>query len=686
MNFLVDRPSITASKFEMSRELWRRAVACAVLVYCLWAVALIMQKPGLHNDEAYEMSAAIHMLHSPQEVAFAHHPNSWVAIFGRSYPLMTLPYIGAVRQYLCLPLFAFFGPSTVGIRLLSMLLGALGILGMSTLISEHVGRTAGAATAWILAMNPPYIGMMAFDNVALSVWMAASGLLSLAVARYLRKPTPAAAFLVGAGMGFALWARANFLWLLAAVFVASLIVLRKRMLLPLSHWAAMAGGGIVGGLPLLVYEIQSKGGTLAVVDRLPAGPSLGLRLSTRLVMLSETFLMDNERRAMWDGPTMPDWQRWLFPAVIFASCLACLLVRRARSRAEIEWARIVSLSFLFLGAMLFLTSMGIAEHHLIVLLPFAVVMTVLASSMVWLRYRGTRMAIAAVAILYIGCTSYWNFSAIQGLRRTGGVGRWSDSLISLGKRLEKEYPSQELQIMDWGLMNNLYIVTNGRLNLQEVFWEATEQQSWMKRPWQEEIRSGGVFLVTGSTLRAFPAPIEGFLQALAETRPVTRRATVLQRNGLPYAQIIDIRPNTLHPGLSSRVITGKERFANQLVGFHDIEGSGWRWTKREFAVILGSPDPQGGTATQLTLELYIPESSLQILGPITLTARVGGHVLAPERYTQAGPHTFTRDLEPAWIGPGPNRIDFALDKCRPPGASEGRELGVVVLKAFLDPR
>src|SRR2546430_10247722 len=36
------------------------------------------------------------------------------------------------------------------------------------------------------------------------------------------------------------------------------------------------------------------------------------RVSTRLVMFAETLLSDREHRAMWDGPFMPGWQRWLF--------------------------------------------------------------------------------------------------------------------------------------------------------------------------------------------------------------------------------------------------------------------------------------------------------------------------------------------------------------------------------------
>ena len=173
---------------------------------------------------------------------------------------MDLRYAGAVKDYLYLPLLAAFGPNMIVLRLGSMLLGALGIWGLGRLIGEHVSPLAGGIVALILAVNPSYLNMMAFDYGGFPVWMGAFGMLCWAVGRYPRTNTPSAAFWIGVACGFGVWARANFVWLLAAVFVAALIVRGRRILAPVLHWVALIVGGIAGGALFLIYEVHSKGG------------------------------------------------------------------------------------------------------------------------------------------------------------------------------------------------------------------------------------------------------------------------------------------------------------------------------------------------------------------------------------------------------------------------------------------
>src|SRR6266851_5328056 len=90
---------------------WHLALPCALLVYCLFAVLLILQHPGLQYDEALLVLGSVHMRHSPHELTLPHDPNTWVCMFKRCFPLMTVRYVGAIKEYLCLPVFAIFGPS-----------------------------------------------------------------------------------------------------------------------------------------------------------------------------------------------------------------------------------------------------------------------------------------------------------------------------------------------------------------------------------------------------------------------------------------------------------------------------------------------------------------------------------------------------------------------------------------------
>src|SRR5207245_175584 len=178
-------------------------------------------------------------------------------------------------------------------------------------------------TAWVLAVNPAYLASTIYDWGGVTDWMAPAGLVSLALARYLRGRTTRSAFWVGIAAGFGVWSRANLVWLLAATVLAGVIVLRKRIVVPLRHLAATCAGGVLGGAGLLWYEIQSRGATFQFMGSVQNPKPLLKLIPERLEMLAQALLCDNEHQAMWGGPHMPLWQMIFFPALVAFALYAC---------------------------------------------------------------------------------------------------------------------------------------------------------------------------------------------------------------------------------------------------------------------------------------------------------------------------------------------------------------------------
>jgi hypothetical protein len=446
----------------------------------------------------------------------------------------------------------------------------------------------------------------------------------------------------------------------AAIFLAVGIVLRGKLReLPLSHWAAALGGAVLGSAPLIVYQVISQGGTFEAARMFRAQDPLGQRLWTRLVMFSETLLSDREHRAMWNGPFMPAWQRWLFPAVVLAACALCL-------RRREPMPRIVALSCVFFSAAMFSSNHMVAEHQQVAQLPFAAATAVIAAPARWPFW--------VLGVLYAACAFQWQTAAIAGLKTTGGVGPWSDGVVSLATRLEQDYRDRTIKILDWGLQYNLYTITDARLRTVEMIGA--------RRPWMDELREGGVFLYFAPAARQMPETTNAFLAALAEASPVTRRISIPQRDGAPWAEILEVDPNTLHQGGGSRIPLGDSAFADRLEGFYAIEEGRWRWSQRDFAIRFDPPVLRGATSARLSLEMYLPDLIAQKLGPVTLSARVNGHPTRPELYRQPGSSTFTRDLPAVWLGTGPVRVEFSVDKTL---NADQREVGIVVVSASLDP-
>jgi len=142
--------------------------------------------------------------------------------------------------------------------------------------------------------------------------------------------------------------------------------------------------------------------------------------------------------------------------------------------------------------------------------------------------------------------------------------------------------------------------------------------------------------------------------------------------------------HTLAPELLSVIPMDDPHADAQLVdGFYSLEGNGWRWTAGKFSVILRSPMGSGQDGARLELMLNMPEAVLQQLGAVTLSARIGGSSLAPEKYSEPGGYIYGRDVPASALSGESVSVEFTTDKAIPAGKMEKRELALIVTSVGL---
>jgi tRNA (mo5U34)-methyltransferase len=107
-------------------------------------------------------------------------------------------------------------------------------------------------------------------------------------------------------------------------------------------------------------------------------------------------------------------------------------------------------------------------------------------------------------------------------------------------------------------------------------------------------------------------------------------------------------------------------------GVHPEEGA-WRWTQGRFTLRVWQV-PQGDS--DFMLPVYIPEDSLARLGPVTVTARIGGTLVRSIQYTAAGASVFSLPVKS--LASLPADVEFEVDKVMPPDDVDGRERGIVL--------
>jgi hypothetical protein len=496
---------------------------------------------GYEMDEALYVQSAVFLLQGGATPPYATGPADGFHFRGRRWPLMVFPYVGAVKAYAALPLFKVFGVRTGVARSAGVALGTVGIAGLALLLAARAGPAAGLAAGLLLAVHPSYLDYTVFDNGGVSVWMAGMGLMALALAAYLRRPSPITAFLFGAAAGLGVWGRANVLWLVAAAAAGALAGFGRRAIPPPRHLAAAAAGGFLGALPLVLYELRSGFWTLRLMSVM-SQPLTSSRLAARLRDLAELLISDAEQRAIWWGPPLPGWQMAL-GAALFASGLLCGFWRLRPPDSEISrWRRAFSATAAVLSAILLASRLGVSQHHLVAVLPLVV------GALVLLSLEIGRAASKAVPLLGLAAAGLlalslsWDVRIDQGLRRTGGKYVWTSAIEDVAAHLKTHpVPPSRLKILQWGFQNNLYVASGGAVHGVELFWGATKERSGRRVTWSEEIRDGGSFLFYLYPTSPAPEAAEGFSAALAEHRSPHGERLFRDRTGAPVIVLVEMR-------------------------------------------------------------------------------------------------------------------------------------------------
>ncbi|MGZ7079941.1 MAG: hypothetical protein ACXVJT_11045, partial [Thermoanaerobaculia bacterium] len=307
--------------------------------------------------------------------------------------------------------------------------------------------------------------------------------------------------------------------------ISSLLIYRREMQTYLDKVGWLVAGGVAGGAPFLLFQIASRGAIFRFMSAMQVPSRHGL-LINRLWALANVLVSSSESRAIWNGAAVPDWQLIAISSFAAISTLVAVI-------SHDRFARLLGLTAIILGTIMLVSRMPITEHHLVGLIPAVVA----PAAVVWCRSPSWRSAIGAgIFAVYVVIALVNMTSSIRNLRATGGVDAWSDAVNIVAA----DPDAKTTDILDWGLYNNLYVLTGGSLRGRELFWGATTAYSGDGFSWRAEIGRGGNYLVPAFGF--FPLARAGFMRALGESQQSYTSRTFLQRNGKLYAVLYRVAP------------------------------------------------------------------------------------------------------------------------------------------------
>jgi hypothetical protein len=467
-------------------------------------------------------------------------------------------------------------------------------------------RVAGIA-ALLLACSPSFVfwtRMPAY--VALPVVPLALGVV-WAIWRWYRdgdgRYLVAAAFLTGIGIA----TKILFIWLPVSLGLSVLLLMRRHgasaagLLAPwrqtgLWHGLAALAAFALGLGPFLVYNLQSGGGTVAVLLRnLTRTELYGVRNVAVLANLRTVFLTD--LRVLMDGTWFAEAFGRVHPNALAPVALAAsaLLLFWQGVRGRLAHPRRVALVAMLVVAMTAqsaVTVSNLGANHLAILWPWPQVLIALAAAEgvglieARLLHRRATWAPALAALLWVAPLA-GDLVAVRAyhlaLGSTGGRGLFSDAIYALATDLDAP-GAPDAVALDWGLSRSLQLLTEGRVSPEDGYTFSGEP-GLATRTWIEERmrRGDGLYLVHAPEHTAFGGYEALFQDAAYRTgRGVDLWRTYSQRDGSPVILVYTTVPAATLTALPAGAVATDIEFRDgiRLLGYAPAHPG---WTAGEMA-------------------------------------------------------------------------------------------------------
>lgn len=525
----------------MSRRGWLAPLAACVLYLAIGLPQLAL--PGLHYDEAFDALTALDALRgAPLDPHFA------ISVFGRAWPLMSLPHEGPTVIYLSMPAIALFGASPAVLRVLHLLVGCLTLVALWALTRRWAGARAAAVVVLLTATCPPF------------VWWSRSGgnwndpllplalgvLLALDTFRRTRRTRALAAAALLFGLGVT--TKILFLWLLAPIALAAwmhLGVAGLRLLWSPRAGVVAAAAGVAGLLPLIVLNRSGWPTLRFIVDnaihtRMYGHDNLAIARNLHEQVFGFLAVMGGDT-VVFDAPRgLPVGAALLVGALVYG---AWRLWHERPAGLLVPWLAVV-----IVVPESTISPTHISPIYLFVLVPLAWMLVgwclVDATSRRWpLGAPAGRRLLTAIVVLLLGQQLMANRAVRDHFAKTGGRGLWSDATYTLADRLDHQYAHRPVAAMDWGFARNVALLTGGRVRPVELFdYQPTPSDAVAARclAWFE--RPDAVYLFHVPSGTAFKGVIDVFEQTAARAGRRVRVEDVLkERDGRPNTLIVTVR-------------------------------------------------------------------------------------------------------------------------------------------------
>ncbi len=519
---------------------------CLCLIFVLQGLVFIPYV-GVQNDEALFGSAIYEPIHVEYQARILRH----------MVPTMVMSYIGALKAWTYAVIFSIWPPSPESLRIPVLVMGAITIWLFFLLLKRTAGARAALAGSALLAFDTTFLLTTTFDwgPVAFQHLLLLAGV--YLIVRFHESGSPvwlgAAFFCFGMGV----WDKALFVWMLAGLGAAALVVFPRQVYSRLTrrNLGVAVACFLIGCWPLVGYNKARDLKTFRANAHYSAAGVDGKLYLVRMSLEGSSLLGYIVRDEPAPAPgrpdsTLEDWSLALsnmmdgphvgFTAIAFVLALALLpWLWTSPARKPMLFALVFMVATW--AQMAFTQDAGGGTHHTVLLWPFPHLLIAVAFAQACGALRRAAVPVLA-ALIAVVCGSnllVTNQHLAQLIERGAGA-IWTDAIYPLADYLDRT-PARHVYVMDWGMFDALRILDRGRLPLvvggDPVVKESMDDTD--RRILDEMLASeGGVYVGHTDGNEIFPG-VSARLRAYAEAAGYRKEVqkVISDRNGRPMFEV-----------------------------------------------------------------------------------------------------------------------------------------------------
>lgn len=458
-----------------------RWFALGLLVVLAAAAALgtrSLDTPGLYYDEAVQARPALEFLSGQRNASPL--PGSRAAwLGGRPFPIMTQPYMGALKSQVLMGPFAVFGARVEVLRATTLAIALLAALILAGFARQILGGPAALLATALLVFDPSFLLLARHDWGSFSISLLLRAVVLAAGWRFYVTRQPLMLWLAALALGLGFYNKIDFVVFAAGAGLALAWVAGRPVLHALTQRPAVLAGGVLAFLlgmgPLLAYlgTIAARPGALATPGE------AGEKLQTLFTMLDGSHfhrLMESgglfhrlgEVHAAPSGPLAA----MLLVAGVFVATR--WIAQRSKTSDAVRGERFVLLATLFCVSAYFALPGGVRIHHALNIVPFPHLL--IAAALVDLGRMGTtpgrrnfaRAGVVVIAVLILVLQVMVFEHTRRAFAESGGSGRWSGTIARLAADLGSA--PTEVWSLDWGFHEPLAFLAPDH-RFAEIHWQ-----------------------------------------------------------------------------------------------------------------------------------------------------------------------------------------------------------------------